>query len=102
MSPAPANFAPFGGGTRKTTPFPRVPAAERAPPPPKLRVSGQTPLSLTTAGLTPTVQAWVNGTATNYGWFFEPNSSDGWDFQTAEGKQQPALGVEVESAPPVQ
>jgi hypothetical protein len=59
-------------------------------------------LSLDTAGLTATVQAWVNGTATNYGWFFEPTSSDGWDFQTAEGKQPPALVIEVEGAPLVQ
>ena len=43
-----------------------------------------------TVDLTAAVQAWVNG-QTNYGWFFEPTSSDGWDFETAEGKQPPAL-----------
>lgn len=36
------------------------------------------------------------------GWFFEPTSSDGWDFETAEGKQPPALVVEVKDAAPVQ
>jgi hypothetical protein len=54
-----------------------------------------------TVDLTKAVQAWVNGQA-NYGWFFEPTSSDGWDFQTAEGKQPPALVVEVAGAPLVQ
>jgi hypothetical protein len=44
--------------------------------------------------LTAAVQAWANG-QTNYGWFFEPTSGDGWDFETAEGKQPPALLVEV-------
>ncbi|HBA73221.1 MAG: hypothetical protein A2X82_07450 [Geobacteraceae bacterium GWC2_55_20] len=58
-------------------------------------------LSTDTAGLTATVQAWVDG-APNHGWFFEPTSSDGWDFETAEGKQPPALVVEVEGAPLVQ
>jgi hypothetical protein len=51
--------------------------------------------------LTQSLQAWVNG-QTNYGWFFEPTSSDGWDFQTGEGKQPPALVVEVSGAPLVQ
>lgn len=51
--------------------------------------------------LTKAVQAWANG-ATNYGWFFEPTASDGWDFETAEGKQPPALVVEVAGAPLVQ
>ncbi|MHC1743910.1 MAG: 5'-nucleotidase C-terminal domain-containing protein [Syntrophobacteraceae bacterium] len=59
-------------------------------------------LSTTTAGLTATVQAWIDGTAANWGWFFEPTSSDGWDFETAEGKQPPALVVEVEGAQLVQ
>jgi len=54
-----------------------------------------------TVDLTKSVQAWVNGQA-NHGWFFEPTSSDGWDFQTAEGKQPPALIVEVAGAPLVQ
>jgi hypothetical protein len=48
--------------------------------------------------LTAAVQAWVDG-QTNYGWSFEPTSSDGWDFETAEGKQPPALCVEVAGAP---
>ncbi len=51
--------------------------------------------------LTTAVQAWVDDPATNFGWFFEPTSSDGWDFETAEGKQPPALCVEVQGAPPV-
>jgi hypothetical protein len=51
-----------------------------------------------TVDLTAAVQAWVNGQA-NYGWFFEPTSSDGWDFETAEGKQPPALCIEVAGAP---
>ena len=50
------------------------------------------------ADLKAAVQAWVNGQQ-NYGWFFEPTSGDGWDFETAEGKQPPALVVEVESKP---
>jgi predicted phosphodiesterase len=54
-----------------------------------------------TIDLTKAVQAWVNGQR-NYGWFFEPTSSDGWDFETAEGKQPPALLVEVDGAPLVQ
>jgi predicted phosphodiesterase len=54
-----------------------------------------------TVDLTKAVQAWANGQL-NYGWFFEPTSSDGWDFQTAEGKQPPALVVEVAGAPLVQ
>ena len=54
-----------------------------------------------TVNLTAAVQAWVNGQA-NYGWFFEPTSSDGWDFETAEGKQPPALVVEVAGSPLVQ
>jgi hypothetical protein len=53
---------------------------------------------LLTVDLTKAVQAWVDGQA-NYGWFFEPTSSDGWDFETAEGKQPPALIVEVAGAP---
>jgi len=53
------------------------------------------------ADLTAAVQAWVNG-QTNYGWFFEPTSGDGWDFETAEGKQPPALVIEVAGAPLVQ
>ncbi len=53
------------------------------------------------ADLTAAVQAWVNG-QTNHGWFFEPTSGDGWDFETAHGKQPPALVVEVEGAPLVQ
>lgn len=40
----------------------------------------------------------MNG-KTNYGWFFKPTSSDGWDFETAEGKQPPALVVEVAGVP---
>jgi hypothetical protein len=56
-------------------------------------------LNTDTVDLTATVQAWVNGTAPNHGWFFEPTSSDGWDFETAEGKQPPALCVEVAGAP---
>jgi hypothetical protein len=60
-------------------------------PPPALEY-----LSQNTDGLKDTIQAWVDGTAPNYGWFFEPTSSDGWDFETAEGKQPPALIVEVE------
>lgn len=52
--------------------------------------------------LTAAVQAWVNGDEANYGWFFEPTSGDGWDFETAEGKQPPALIVEVEGFAPVQ
>ena len=59
-------------------------------------------LSTDTTGLTATVQKWVDGAASNYGWFFEPTSSDGWDFETAEGKQPPALVVVVEGAPVVQ
>jgi 5'-nucleotidase len=54
-----------------------------------------------TVDLTKAVQAWADG-QTNYGWFFEPTSSDGWDFQTAEGKQPPALAVVVKNAPLVQ
>ncbi len=54
-----------------------------------------------TVDLTAAVQAWVDGQA-NHGWFFEPTSSDGWDFETAEGKQPPALVVEVAGAPLVQ
>jgi len=50
------------------------------------------------ANLTAAVQAWVDGQP-NHGWFFEPTSGDGWDFETAEGKQPPALVVEVEGAP---
>jgi predicted phosphodiesterase len=48
--------------------------------------------------LTKSVKAWADGRP-NWGWFFEPTSSDGWDFQTAEGKQPPALVVEVAGAP---
>ncbi|RNC65610.1 MAG: hypothetical protein ED859_17345 [Desulfuromonadales bacterium] len=59
-------------------------------------------LSQNTAGLKATIQKWVNGEAPNYGWYFEPTSSDGWDFETAEGKQPPALVIEVEGAPLVQ
>jgi len=62
--------------------------------------SGEAPLDLT-VDLTKSVQAWVDGQA-NYGWFFEPTSSDGWDFETAEGKQPPALVIEVEGADLVQ
>ena len=39
-----------------------------------------------------------NGQA-NHGWFFEPTSSDGWDFETAEGKQPPALWSSRSPAP---
>ncbi|MGD9503462.1 MAG: 5'-nucleotidase C-terminal domain-containing protein [Syntrophobacteraceae bacterium] len=53
------------------------------------------------ADITTAVQAWVDG-QTNHGWFFEPTSGDGWDFQTAEGKQPPALLIEVEGAELVQ
>ena len=53
------------------------------------------------ADLTAAVQAWADG-QTNYGWFFEPTSGDGWDFQTGQGKQPPALVVEVAGAPLVQ
>lgn len=59
------------------------------------------PAESLTVNLTSAVQAWVNGQA-NHGWFFEPTSSDGWDFETAEGKQPPALVVEVAGAPLVQ
>ncbi len=72
------------------------PATGIAIPKPALEI-----LSTDTTGLTATVQAWVDG-APNHGWFFEPTSSDGWDFETAEGKQPPALVVEVEGAPLVQ
>ncbi|MHB8771546.1 MAG: alkaline phosphatase [Syntrophales bacterium] len=54
-----------------------------------------------TVNLSEAVQAWVNGQP-NYGWFFEPTGSDGWDFETAEGKQPPALVVEVAGSPLVQ
>lgn len=54
-----------------------------------------------TAGLTATVQAWGNG-QTNHGWFFEPTGSDDWDFETAEGKQLPALVAIVKYTPLVQ
>lgn len=57
------------------------------------------PVETLTIDLTPAVQAWVDDPTTNFGWFFEPTSSDGWDFETAEGKQPPALCVEVEGAP---
>jgi hypothetical protein len=62
--------------------------------------SGDPALALT-VDLARTVQAWVDGQP-NHGWFFEPTSSDGWDFETAEGKQPPALVVEVEGASLVQ
>jgi hypothetical protein len=90
--PVPFILEPGGYGTTYQAPgkdpFTGLPAPKPAPEP--LMVD-----------LTKAVQYWVNGNP-NYGWFFEPTSSDGWDFQTAEGKQPPALVVIVEGAPLVQ
>ncbi len=52
-------------------------------------------VGIISADITAAVQAWANGDQPNYGWFFEPTSGDGWDFETAEGKQPPALVVVV-------
>ena len=94
--PIPVPFILTAYGTRYQPPAWDPNTGEAIPKPP-----AET-LSTTTVNLTATVQAWVDGTAPNWGWFFEPTSSDGWDFETAEGKQPPALVVEVEGAPLVQ
>jgi hypothetical protein len=88
--PVPFVLQPGGYGTTYQAPAkdPVTGAALPAKPAPE-------PLSV---DLTAAVQAWVDGQA-NHGWFFEPTSSDGWDFETAEGKQPPALCVEVAGAP---
>jgi predicted phosphodiesterase len=92
--PVPFVLEPGGYGTSYQPPAkdPVTGAALPAKPPAE-------PLSV---DLTSAVQDWVDGTHENWGWFFEPTSSDGWDFQTAEGKQPPALVVEVEGFTPVQ
>ena len=86
-------LTPGGYGTTYKTPGWDPRTGETLPEKP----APQTP----TVDLTQAVQAWVDGQP-NWGWFFEPTSSDGWDFETAEGKQPPALVVEVKDAAPVQ
>jgi predicted phosphodiesterase len=94
--PIPVPFILTAYGTKYQPPAWDPNTGEALPKPP-----AET-LSTTTVNLTATVQAWVDGTVPNWGWFFEPTSSDGWDFETAEGKQPPALVVEVDGAPLVQ
>jgi hypothetical protein len=94
--PIPVPFILTAYGTKYQPPAWDPNTGEAIPKPP-----AET-LSTTTVNLTATIQAWVDGTAPNWGWFFEPTSSDGWDFETAEGKQPPALVVEVEGAPLMQ
>jgi hypothetical protein len=88
--PVPFILTPGGYGTTYQAPA-KDPVTGAALP-------SKPPAELLTVDLTKAVQAWVDGQA-NYGWFFEPTSSDGWDFETAEGKQPPALCVTVEGAP---
>ena len=90
--PVPFILEPGGYGTSYQAPAKDPYTGLPAPKPAAETLAG----NLTEAG-----QAWVNGQP-NWGWFFEPTSSDGWDFQTAEGKQPPALVVVVEGAPLVQ
>ena len=91
--PLPFILEPNGYGTIYKTPAKDPYTGDPITPAPA-------PESLT-VDLTKAVQAWADGQP-NHGWFFEPTGSDGWDFETAEGKQPPALVVEVEGAPLVQ
>ncbi len=88
--PVPFILTPGGYGTTYQAPA-KDPATGATLP-------SKPPAESLTVDLTKAVQAWVDGQA-NYGWFFEPTSSDGWDFETAEGKQPPALCVVVDGAP---
>ena len=88
--PMPFILTPGGYGTTYQAPA-KDPVTGAALP-------SKPPAEPLTVDLTKAVQAWVDG-QTNYGWAFEPTGSDGWDFETAEGKQPPALCVTVEGAP---